>query len=194
LAPHQVVIVPITRGDGADVVQAAHALAAGLREAGVRAHVDDRDQLSPGFKFNDWELKGVPVRLELGPRDLAAGTAVMVRRLGGQGKQSVELETLPQLMPDILEEFQTFLLARATEFRDSHTVDVDEWAAFESGVASGWVLALHCGQPSCEDDIKTVTAATPRCVPSDAAPEAGRCVRCDAPAAYGKRVIFARAY
>jgi prolyl-tRNA synthetase len=104
------------------------------------------------------------------------------------------LETLPQLMPNILEEFQAFLLARATEFRDSHTVDVDEWDAFESGVASGWVLALHCGQPSCEDDIKTVTAATPRCVPCDAAPEAGRCVRCDAPAAYGKRVIFARAY
>ncbi|MFQ6331231.1 proline--tRNA ligase [Nocardia sp. CWNU-33] len=194
LAPYQVVIVPITRGDSADVVAAAQTLAEGLRSAGVRVHVDDRDQLSPGFKFNDWELRGVPVRVELGPRDLAAGTAMLVRRLGDQGKQSVPLDMLPQLMPGILEEFQAFLLARAAEFRDTHTSDVEDWASFESGVASGWVRALHCGQPGCEDDIKTLTSATPRCVPLDGPPQTGRCVRCDAPAAYGKRVIFSRAY
>ncbi|WP_433685743.1 proline--tRNA ligase [Nocardia sp. CA-119907] len=194
LAPYQVVIVPITRGDGADVVAAAHALAESLRGTGVRVHVDDREQLSPGFKFNDWELKGVPVRVELGPRDLAAGTAVLVRRLGDHGKQSVQLDTLAHLMPGILTEFQAFLLARATEFRDTHTADVEDWVAFESEVASGWVRALHCGRPGCEDDIKAVSAATPRCVPLDGPPEAGRCVRCDDPAAYGKRVIFSRAY
>jgi prolyl-tRNA synthetase len=194
LAPHQVVIVPITRGDNPEVTAAAQALAGNLRSAGVRVHVDDRDQLSPGFKFNDWELKGVPVRIELGPRDLAAGTAVLVRRLGDQGKQSVRLATLTQVMPAILEEFQAFLLARATEFRDTHTADADGWAAFESGVAAGWVRVLHCGQAECEDDIKAVTAATPRCVPLDGPPAAGKCVRCGAPAAYGKRVIFARAY
>ncbi|WP_406230320.1 proline--tRNA ligase [Nocardia sp. NBC_01009] len=194
LAPYQVVIVPITRGDGADVVAAAQTLAVGLRSAGVRVHVDDRDQFSPGFKFNDWELKGVPVRVELGPRDLAAGTAMLVRRLGDQGKQSVPLDMLPQLMPGILEEFQAFLLAQAAEFRDTHTSDVGDWVSFESGVASGWVRALHCGQPGCEDDIKTVTSATPRCVPLDGPPQTGRCVRCDTPAAYGKRVIFSRAY
>ncbi|MEV0299067.1 proline--tRNA ligase [Nocardia sp. NPDC050710] len=193
LAPHQVVIVPITRGTDTTVVAAAHELAAKLRAADVRVHVDDRDQLSPGRKYNEWELKGAPVRLELGPRDLAAGTAVMALRLGA-GKQSIPLDELPQQMPRVLEEFQAMLLARASEFRHSRTVTVDDWAGFEAAVASGWAVALHCGRPECEDQVKAATAATPRCVPLDAAPESGRCVRCDAPAAYGKRVIFARAY
>src|SRR5215472_13300899 len=82
LAPYQVVIVPIGRGDQAQtVLPAAAELAAALRRAGIRTHVDDRPQLSPGFKFNDWEMRGVPIRLELGPRDLAAGTTLMSRRL-----------------------------------------------------------------------------------------------------------------
>lgn len=193
LAPYQVVIVPIMRGDSAAVVQAAQALATELRAAGVRVHVDARDH-TPGFKFNDWELKGVPLRLELGPRDLAAGTAVLARRIGDQGKETVQLESLPQLLPNLLDEYQATLLARATEFRDSHTETVEDWSAFAAGVATGWVLALHCGQPACEDDIKAVTAATPRCVPLESAPETGTCVRCAAPSAYGKRVIFGRAY
>ena len=87
LAPYQVVIVPIGRGEQLNpVLAAAQVLTSELRQAGIRAHLDNRVQLSPGFKFNDWELRGVPLRLELGPRDLAAGTALVAQRLGGEGK------------------------------------------------------------------------------------------------------------
>jgi len=194
LAPYQVVIVPIGRGDQVqDVLAAAAGLASQLDAAGIRAHVDDRSQLSPGFKFNDWELRGAPMRLELGPRDLAAGTAVLARRLG-DGKESIQLSTAPQRLTEELAAFQDLLLARATEFRDSHTVTVDTWPDFVTAVAQGWARALHCGQRSCEDDIKAETTATPRCIPLDGKPESGLCVRCGLPSAYGKRLIFGRAY
>jgi prolyl-tRNA synthetase len=130
------------------VLPRAVELARALQGQGIRAHVDTRTHLSPGFKFNDWELRGVPVRLELGSRDLAAGTALMSLRLS-QGKTPVPLGAAP---------------------------------------------ALHCGQPGCEDIIKSETSASPRCVPLDGPPASGRCVRCGLPSAYGKRVIFGRAY
>lgn len=193
LAPYQVVIVPIMSGDAAAVVAAAGELADKLRAAGVRVHLDARDR-TPGRKFNEWEMRGVPIRLELGPRDLAADTAVLVRRLGGEGKQTVELATLPATVPAVLEDFQAYLLRRATAFRDERTRTVDDWPSFEAAVAGGWALAAHCGRSGCEDDIKALTAATPRCVPRTGGSVSGRCVRCAAPAAYGKRVIFARAY
>ncbi|TDD02315.1 proline--tRNA ligase [Nonomuraea deserti] len=195
LAPYQVVIVPIGRGDqGAQTSAAARELAGRLKAAGVRTHVDDRAQLSPGFRFNDWELRGAPVRLELGPRDLESGTVVMAKRLGDEGKQSIPLSSVPELLPGVLEDFQAFLLRRATEFRDSHTAEVESWDSFTDAVASGWALALHCGKAACEADIKAKVAATPRCIPLDGAPETGRCVLCGDASAYGKRVIFGRAY
>jgi prolyl-tRNA synthetase len=194
LAPHQVIVVPIGRGERApEVEEAAGELAARLKQAGIRTHVDARPQLSPGYKFNDWELRGVPVRLELGPRDLDAGTAVLVRRLGG-GKESIPIESAPQAVAGVLDDFQAFLLRRATEFRDSHTAVVDAWPDFAEAVSTGWASALHCGDARCEDDIKAETAATPRCVPLEADGESGSCVRCGATSAYGKRVIFGRAY
>jgi prolyl-tRNA synthetase len=194
LAPYQVVIVPIGRGDqAAEVAEAANALARRLADAGIRTHVDDRPQLSPGFKFNDWELRGVPIRLELGPRDLAAGTAVMARRLGA-GKEPIPLDGAPARLATELEAFQAFLLERATVFRDEHTVTTDSWEEFEAAVAQGWARALHCGTPECEADIKAQTAATARCIPLDGEPETGPCIRCGRPSAYGKRVIFGRSY
>ncbi len=194
IAPHQVVIVPIGRGEqAAEVTPAAVALATRLAGAGIRAHVDDRPQLSPGFKFNEWELRGVPIRLELGPRDLAANSAVMARRLGA-GKESISLDSAPARLADELDAFQDFLLERATAFRDEHTVITDDWAEFVRAVATGWALALHCGTPECEEEIKAETTATARCIPLDAPPESGPCIRCGLPSAYGKRVIFARAY
>jgi prolyl-tRNA synthetase len=194
LAPYQVVIVPIGRGDQtAEVTEAATVLAARLAGAGIRAHVDDRPQVSPGFKFNDWELRGVPIRLELGPRDLAAGSAVMALRLGG-GKEPISLEGAPARLADELASFQDFLLERATAFRDSHTVTTDQWDDFTKAVATSWARALHCGIPECEELIKAETGATARCIPLDGEPASGRCIRCDLPSAYGKRVIFGRAY
>ncbi|WP_246643905.1 proline--tRNA ligase [Nonomuraea ceibae] len=192
LAPHQVVIVPIGRGD--EVPAAARDLAGRLRAAGVRVHVDDRAHLSPGYRFNDWELRGVPVRLELGPRDLESGTVVMAKRLGDEGKQPIPLDSAAEVLPGVLDDFQAFLLRRATEFRDAHTRAAGDWGSFTDAVASGWALAPHCGEPACEDDIKAETGATPRCVPLDGAAESGVCVRCGRPAAYGKRVVFGRSY
>ncbi|MFC3962535.1 proline--tRNA ligase [Nocardia jiangsuensis] len=194
LAPYQVVVVPITRGGDTAVEQAADELAVRLRAAGIRTHVDARPQLSPGFKYNEWELRGVPIRLELGPRDLESGSAVLVERLGGRGKRAVPIDALPAVLPGVLDEFQDFLLARATAFRDEHTHVVGDWGDFAAAVGTGWALALHCGTSACEDEIKALTAATPRCVPLDGEQASGVCVRCGARSAYGKRVIFGRAY
>ena len=194
LAPYQVVIVPIGRGAEADdVAQAAVQLADGLRRAGIRVHVDDRPQLSPGYKFNDWELRGVPLRLELGPRDLSAGSALLARRLI-EGKEPITLDSAPETLAALLPEFQDFLLRRATEFRDGHLLTVNSWAEFKEAVSTGWGRALHCGNPACEDEIKAETTATPRCIPFDGEAESGECVRCGQPSAYDKRVVFGRAY
>ncbi|WP_194916351.1 proline--tRNA ligase [Catenulispora rubra] len=195
LAPYQVVVVPIARGDQAEtVLDAVRELAARLKDAGIRVHVDDRPQVSPGFKFNEWEMRGVPLRLEIGPRDLAAGTALLAKRLGDEGKVAISLDTAPEVLLDTLDDFQEYLLERATAFRDAHTLTVDTWDEFTAAVATGWARALHCGRRECEEDIKAETAATPRCIPLEAPAESGTCVRCDAPSAYGKRVLFGRAY
>jgi prolyl-tRNA synthetase len=201
LAPYQVVVVPIGRAEVAERTgAAARELADRLRGAGLRVHVDDtRPQLSPGYKFNDWEMRGVPVRLELGPRDLDADAVTMVRRLSagdgeGRGKEQIPIPRVAELLPGVLADFQAFLLDRAERFRVARTATVDAWDDFAAQVAGGWARAFHCGRPECEDDIKVATAATARCVPADAPGEAGRCVRCDRPSAYGKRLIFGRAY
>ncbi len=195
LAPYQVVIVPIGRGEQLNpVLAAAQTLTGELRQADIRSHLDDRAQLSPGFKFNDWELRGVPLRLELGPRDLDAGTAIVAQRLGGEGKKTIQLASAAPTLTTMLDDYQKFLLERATAFRDSNTFVVNDWPAFQQAVSTGWALAFHCGNPACEDDIKAETSATPRCVPLDGRFETGTCVRCDGRSAYGKRVIFGRAY
>jgi prolyl-tRNA synthetase len=160
--------------------------------------VDDRPQLSPGFKFNDWEMRGVPIRLELGPRDLAAGTTLMSRRLNYRqpdaGKEAIPLGAAPDLLAAELAAFQAMLARRAADFRDDHTAVVNSWLEFTAAVAVGWALALHCGDQACEDEIKAETTATARCIPLAGEPEQGPCIRCGKPSAYGKRLIFARAY
>jgi len=199
LAPYQVVIVPIGRGEQAAATSsAATELAATLERAGIRTHVDDRPHFSPGFKFNDWEMRGVPIRLELGPRDLAVGTALMSRRLNYQqpdaGKEAISLGSAAERLTAELAAFQAMLARRAADFRDEHTATVNTWPEFTAAVATGWALALHCGEQACEDEIKAETTATPRCIPLDGEPEQGPCICCGKPSAYGKRVIFARAY
>ncbi len=194
LAPYQVVIVPIGRGDQAEqMLQPASELAERLRRAGIRTHVDARQQVSPGFKFNDWEMRGVPIRLELGPRDLAQGSALMSLRIGA-GKTPVSLDSAPARLMFELTAFQGMLLQRATDFRDAHTVTVNSWEEFTEAVKTGWAIAFHCGQQDCEDDIKAATSATPRCIPTVGEPEEGLCVRCNAPSGYGKRIVFGRSY
>jgi prolyl-tRNA synthetase len=195
LAPYQVVIVPIGRGDAADSVRSAvQDLARRLKAAGIRVHVDDRPHVSPGFKFNEWEMRGAPLRLEIGPRDLAGNSALLAQRTGADGKTAISLEAAPETIASALDDFQELLLRRATGFRESRTASAGSWAEFTEAVETGWASALHCGQASCEEEIKAGTGATPRCVPFNALAESGDCVRCDAPSAYGKRVLFGRAY
>jgi prolyl-tRNA synthetase len=187
------------------VLDAARALEAELRALGIRVHTDERDQYTPGFKFNDWELKGVPYRVELGPRDVESGTAVLASRLGG--KETLDLKALAALMPEKLEAFQQALFERAPAFRRPRTEVVDDYEAFKAAVAKGFALAYHCGDAACEKAIQEETKATARAIPlefpdfgvlqDDEALKAtgeGRCVRCGREAAYGRRIVFARAY
>jgi prolyl-tRNA synthetase len=200
IAPVQVVVIPVGRKDNFDeMVQEGEKLAAELRAQGVRVKVDRRDGVTNGFKYNDWELKGVPVRIELGPRDLEQGVVVVKNR------NSTEKETLARAeavggMTARLDGIHDWLLARATEFMREHTVPVDDYATFQAKIEEGnWVLAHHCADAACEKAIKDDTKATTRNVPLDDAeffsePSQGPCVRCGKPGAYGKRVIFGRQY
>jgi prolyl-tRNA synthetase len=194
LAPIQVVVVPIGReAERGEVLTASATLVERLADAGIRAHLDRREQLSPGAKFNEWELKGVPVRLELGPRDLAAGTVVVAQRLSGT-KEAVEANEAVATMVGRLERFQAALRARAEEFLTERTAMADSFASFAEAVARGFASILHCGRIECEEKAKEATTATPRCIPRDAPEETGPCALCGAPSAYGRRVLFARAY
>jgi prolyl-tRNA synthetase len=194
IAPYQVVIVPIGKETELGTVSAAaDALAAELRDHGVRVTVDARTHVSAGFKFNEWELRGVPVRIELGPRDLAAGTVVVVDRLTGE-KASVAAAGLAPTMPARLEEFQGALFERAREFRDSRSVRVDTFDELAGAVATGFAYAFICEEPGCEKAIQERTGATPRCIPRDGPDESGPCVVCGRPSGYGRRLVFGRAY
>jgi prolyl-tRNA synthetase len=200
LAPHQVVIVPIGRGEDLDATTAeAKRIAGLLRDEGVRVFVDTRDQ-SPGFKFNDWELKGVPLRVELGPRDLAAGVVVLAQRVGDEDedgrarKHTLEVDELVTGMLARLAAYHDLLVARAQAFRDEHSAVIDDMDAFVAQVAHGFAHVLHCGEPACEASIQERTRATPRCVPTEGDDESGACIACGRPSAYGRRVVFARAY
>ncbi len=197
VAPVQAVIVPILgRGGNAgnDVLTAARALRDSLAST-IRVRLDDRDHRSPGYKFNHWELKGVPIRIELGPRDLAADQAVIVLRDTGE-KRSMPLSNLATAISEELDAMQGRLFAAANERLRAKTVEVDSWEELAERVASnaGWNLARWCGTPACETRVKTETKATIRCIPfdQDGAGESGACIACDVPAT--QRAIFARAY
>ncbi len=193
LAPIQVVLVPIYKEESRGrVLEAAHGLVQALRARGLRVHLDDRDQYTPGYKFHEWELKGVPLRLELGPRDLEEGKAVLANRLGG--KETLPLEALAEALPGRLEAFHEALYRRALDFQEAHTQKVDTYEAFKEAVEGGFALAFHCGDKACERLIQEETTATARCIPFGGEPEEGPCVRCGRPSAYGKRVVFAKAY
>ncbi|MEJ2667320.1 MAG: proline--tRNA ligase, partial [Deinococcales bacterium] len=198
LAPHQVVIVPIYRADdreaqGSVLAEVQH-LADALRGLGVRAHVDDRDGLSPGRKFNEWEQKGVPLRIELGPRDVGEGTAVLVDRLSGE-KRSLRLETLPDSVTAELETFQRALYERARAFQEAHTFEANSYDELKEMVEHGFVYATHCGDPESERQIQEETKATVRCIPLEGpSAEGTRCVHTGRESAYPRKVVFARAY
>jgi prolyl-tRNA synthetase len=197
LAPMQVVIVPIYRGDDEfkAVSTKANELVSALRKAGVSVKFDDRDTHKPGWKFAEYELKGVPLRIALGPRDLENGTVEIARR-DTLTKESFALDSMPieEKVKALLDEIQTSIYQKASDFKESHTTEVNSWEEFKEVLESkGGFLSAHWdGTSETEDRIKELTKATIRCIPLDQKEESGKCVLTGKPSK--GRVLFAKAY
>jgi prolyl-tRNA synthetase len=158
----------------------------------VRVKVDWRDD-SPGFKYNHWELRGVPFRLEIGPRDVAAGQGMLVKRVD-RSKEAVPLDRLAAELPDRLRAYQVELFKRAVDFRAANTHAVDTYQQFKDGLDAegGFFMAPWCGDAKCERQVNADTGATIRCIPFDSPAETGKCLVCGDSSE--RRVLFARAY
>ena len=192
VAPYQAVIVPIGRDDWRQtVLPKAHELRRHLAAAGIRVTLDERDE-RPGWKFSEWELRGVPLRLEIGPKDIEK-SSVRIARRDTREKVDVSVDGIADHVRRLLEEVQQSLFDRAVAFRDEHTQRVASYDEFKAAMEGrpGFVVALWCGSAACEAQIKAETQATIRNMPAAAKP-AGHCVRCDAPAQ--TEAWFAKAY
>ena len=195
LAPIQVVIVPIYKGE--EQLAAARAkmneIADGLAALGIRVKVDDRDNLRPGFKFAEYELKGVPVRLALGQRDLQNGTIELARR-DTLTKETVSQEGIVERIAALLDEIQANIFKKALDYRNSMITKVDTWEEFQQVLneKGGFISAHWDGTPETEQAIKDATKATIRCIPMDVVEEEGTCVFSGKPSKY--RVLFAKSY
>jgi prolyl-tRNA synthetase len=206
MAPIHVAIVPIFRKEEekAAVLERAHELAQGLRDDGLVVKVDDREGLKPGAKYYEWERKGVPLRIEIGPRDLQSNSVIAKRRLsnvderGKPVKETLAMDDLGVSVGRILDEFQDHLFQRALERREANTVSVDTWDDFVSVFADGASKFVHAhwdGATETELAIKNETKATIRCLPLDGQgppPEPGTCIKTGKPSA--RRVLFAKNY
>jgi prolyl-tRNA synthetase len=196
LAPIQVVIVPIYKNDAekSAVMEAVDRVTAALRSAGIRLKVDGREEVTPGFKFNDWEMRGVPLRIEIGPKDIEKGSVALARRdqPGRAGKSFVSQDGLAATVAGLLTEIQASLLERATVFRDSHIHDPHTFDELKQAVQNGWAFSWWCESAECEAKVKEETKATTRCIPLDQPEGGGTCIVCGKPAT--RKVYFARSY
>jgi prolyl-tRNA synthetase len=194
LAPIQVVIVPIFKSDDekALVLPVVERLKGEL--SAFRVHVDDRTEVTPGFKFNHWELRGVPLRIEIGPKDVEKESVMTSRRdqPGKPGKKIISQENLAAQVADLLEEIQAALLAKATAFRDANIHEPRDYEHLKEIVQGGWAYSWWCGSKECEARVKDDTKATTRCIPLDQPAGTGPCVVCGGESL--ERVYFARAY
>lgn len=188
IAPHQVVIVPIKPSD--ELMVAVEKLAGTLRDAGIRVKIDDREHVGPGAKFFEWEKKGIPLRLEMGPRDLSEGNFVYARR-DQENKETLALENAAEL-GSVLDEMQNALFDHAKKMLDDRSFSVDTYEELKEKVQIGFVYAHWCGNEKCEEEIQAETKATTRCIPFDQPEESGKCVKCGG--ASTTRIIFARSY
>jgi prolyl-tRNA synthetase len=190
-----VVIVPIPRGNWKEtVLPTCEAICAQLKAAGIRVKLDADDSNTPGWKFSEYEMRGVPLRLEIGPKDIEKSTVFAARR-DTRAKQALPMEGLAGTVQALLDEIQSALLERARAFRESHTsatTNYDEFKAVMEG-RPGFVQSPWCGSAACEAEIKTETQATIRNIPFgfEQAPGVG-CIRCGTPATV--TAWFAKAY
>ena len=196
LAPFQAVIVPIYKNDAerGPVMEAVEQARRALLAAEIRLKVDDREGLTPGFKFNDWEMRGAPVRLEIGPKDVAKGTLALARRdvPGKAGKRFVPMAGIAETVGQALRDIHGALYQRALAFREANTYHPKDYEEFKQVMEKGWAISWWCGDAACEAAIKEDTKATTRCIPLDQPGGEGTCIRCGRTA---KEVaVFARAY
>jgi len=195
LAPIQVVIVPIykTEEDQKKISEVAEKLRKGLKKKRITVKFDNRDTHKPGFKFAEWELKGVPLRIAIGPRDLENGTVELARR-DTKEKQTVTIEGIESTIEDTLELIQQNIYSKAKDFRKENTFKVDTYEEFKAQLekTGGFISAHWDGTAETEEKIKEETKATIRCIPLDAEKENGKCIYSGKPS--NKRVLFAKAY
>jgi prolyl-tRNA synthetase len=196
LAPFQIVLVPIYKSDAekVSVLEALNKLRAELADAGIRTRTDEREGVSPGFKFNDWEMRGVPLRMEIGPKDVAKGTVVLARRdrPGKEGKSFVSQQGIAAEVQKRLGEIQQSLFDRALAFRRANTSEPTDYGEFKAAVEKGFAFTFWCGSADCEARIKEETKATMRCIPLEQPGGEGKCIHCGA--ASKEKAYFARAY
>jgi prolyl-tRNA synthetase len=195
VAPVQVVIVPIYRTDEerATVLEVGTKMRDQLGGNGVRVRLDDRDQHRPGYKFSEWELKGVPLRIELGPRDVAADQVIIVSRVTGEKQQRSTADAMSGI-PGMLEDVQRELYEDARGFRDANTREISSYDDFRDGVEAegGFWIGAWCGDIVCEEKVKGETKATIRTLPLKQEDPGAPCVICGRPGA--ERATWARAY
>lgn len=195
LAPIQVVIVPIYKKEEqlSDLSEAALKIKKSLEALGISVKYDDRDNYKPGFKFADYELKGVPVRLAIGPRDLENNTIEVARR-DTLTKETIPIDSVASFVPALLDDIQKNIYTKALNFRKENTYTVDNWEDFIARLDStgGFILAHWDGTVETEEKIKEETKATIRCIPFDSPEEEGKCIYTGKPSK--RRVLFARSY
>ena len=195
IAPLQVVIVPIFKGEEQKALldEKVHAMVASFKAAGIRVKYDDSDNQRPGWKFAEYELKGVPVRIAVGPRDLENNQVEIARR-DTKEKTTVSMDGITKTVAQLLLDIQSNLFNRAKKYRDEHITKVDSWDDFIATLdtKAGFVSAHWDGTPETEDKIKEMTKATIRCIPLNNEQEAGTCILTGQPSV--QRVLFARAY
>jgi prolyl-tRNA synthetase len=194
VAPVQIIIIPIIKNENSldEIKNFLEPFLAELKEIGIRFKLDDRLKISPGFKFNEWEMKGVPIRVEVGPRDMESGTVFCARRDMGE-KTSYKLESAASTMSQLLDEIQINMFTQAVEFREKNTFSADNYEEFKSLIENGGFIRCGWdGNPESEAAIKKETKATIRCILLDEKITDKKCVYSGNPAKH--EVIFARAY
>jgi prolyl-tRNA synthetase len=194
LAPFQIIIIPIYKNDEEKSLVMPVVARVEQELSGFRIKIDNREEVTPGFKFNDWEMRGVPLRIEVGPKDVQKGTLAFARRdtPGKAGKSFVKQDQLEIRVDEALQSIQTTMYERALAYRRANTHEPKDYEELKSVVDSGWAFSFWCGDPECEAKIKDETKATTRCIPLEQNPGQGACIVCGKPAT--EKAIFGRAY
>ncbi|MBQ8971434.1 MAG: proline--tRNA ligase, partial [Lachnospiraceae bacterium] len=191
IAPTQIMVIPIQQKKEG-VMEAAQGIRDALKESGLRAKLDDSDK-SPGWKFSEQEMRGIPLRVEIGPKDLEAGNCVLVRR-DNRDKVTVPIQEVSEKAEELLETIQREMLEKAKEHLEEHTYEATDYAEFQKAIEEkpGFFKAMWCGERACEDKIKEDTGATSRCMPFEQKRLSETCICCGKPAK--ALVYWGRAY